>query len=67
MHRTKNKRENKKINESFSFPPPALGQVHTQSHTNLVFLPVWFQAALGVLAFVELLLIDVGVKEGLGL
>lgn len=32
-----------------------------------MFLPVWFQVAFMVLAFMELVLIDVGVKEGLGL
>lgn len=66
MRRTKNRRENKKINESFSFPP-TLWRVHTQSHTNLMCLPIWFQVAVEVLGFMELVLIAVGVKEGLGL
>lgn len=65
---TEQQREKRtKKQTSIFLSPPALGWVHTQSHENSIFLPIWLEVAVTVLAFTELVLIGVGVKEGLNL
>lgn len=65
---TEQQREKRtKKQTSIFLSPPALGWVHTQSHENSIFLPIWLEVAVTVLAFTELVLIGVCVKEGLNL